>query len=168
VAFSGDTMEQMLQGLSSFGDSAVGLYLRSCSFDKNAMKKFTAFMPSVGNGQVIKNPIRTLKLVDPTGDPQFSNAVAAICTGRSPLHHLIIRPGHHHTEMGDFLRHLIKNSPTQLQSFTLYGVNEAEISLLSDFIQGEVHLKKLSICKTNEELQEKFAQSLRHNGSIWQ
>jgi hypothetical protein len=170
VAFTGDTMEEMLQGLSSFGDSAIGLYLGSCSFDKSAMKKFAAFMHQVDEGQATKNPIRTLKLVDPTGvdDPLFSNAVAAICTGKSPLRDLTIRPGRHHAQMGGFLRYLIKNSPTQLQRLTLYGVlNEAEISLLSGFIQGEVHLKTLSICKTNEELQEKFAQSLRHNGSIW-
>jgi hypothetical protein len=169
VAFDGETMAQLLLGLSNFGDSVICLYMHFCSFDKNAMEKFATFMPTVDNGHVTTTPIHTLSLNYPksSDDHNFGEAVAAMCTRISPLRFLKIGFGHRREQLGIFLGCLIKNSPTQMQNFALYrGLDEAETSLLSCFIQSEVHLKELSICKTNGELQEKFAQSLRHNGSI--
>jgi hypothetical protein len=115
VVFNGETMAQLLQGLSSFDDSAICLYLHSCSFDKSAMEEFAAFMPTIENGHATATPLHILSLQHPksSDDPHFGEAVASMCTRISPLRRLAMEFGRHHEKMDSFLGHQKFAYPTQ-------------------------------------------------------
>jgi hypothetical protein len=134
------------------------------------MEKFATFMPTIDNGHVTTTPIHTLSLQYPksSDDPNFGEAVAAMCTRISPLRFLKVDIGHRREKLGIFLGCLIKNSPTQLRKLKLFGtVDEAEATLLSSFIQSEVHLKELTVSWTKNALLDELARALRRNGSIY-
>jgi hypothetical protein len=167
VFFTEETMEHMLQGLSSFNDASICLSLKACSFDKSAMEKLVAFMPKVVRGQVATSPICTLSLDVHQGKDTHIEAVAAMCTGVSALHYLSVDFGSRNDRMGGFLDLLVQNSPTQLRKLDLYGrVDEVAVHLLSCFFRSEVNLEVLYVSQSSDVLQDKLARSLRYNGSI--
>jgi hypothetical protein len=170
VVFNEETMSGLLQGLSTYDHASICLSLVSCSFDKRAMEKFVAFMPTFEGIAASTNPIGSLELITPCGmeEAGFLESVAAMCTRISPLQDLTVDFRDCEDKLSGFLKQLIKNSPTQLRALAVYGkVDKTATANLSSFIQSEVHLKELRVNYVPEVLEDQFIHSLRSNGSFW-